>query len=601
MTTFHPKKPSGMRASIHLAVAASALFLTIGTTASAGPLKQEPSASTATAAFPTRVIVMPRAGLPGSQLDRIFRTQGGKGRKLGQSSLYVLELPANASSAAVAAVLSKNPNIKFAEADRLVQRHYASNDPYLGSAWHLSKIGANNAWDTSEGAGITVAILDTGVDPAHPDLKDRLIPGWNTYDRNSNSADVQGHGTAVAGSAAATTNNGVGVASVAGKARILPIRVTDSSGNGYYSTIVDGLIYAADNGARVANVSFGAAGSSSVRSAAEYMKGKGGLVVISAGNNGIDEQLSQTTSLISVSATGSSDAITSWSSYGNFVSIAAPGSGIYSTNKGGGYGSWNGTSFSSPITAGVIAQMMAVKPDLPNTQIESLLFSTALDLGAAGRDPYYGYGRVDAYKAVLAVASAASTQDTQAPSALIVSPIADSTVSGLVPVNVSASDNVGVARVELKVNGNTVATDDQAPFAFSWDSTSVVSGMASLNAVAIDAAGNQGKSATVSVNVSNATVSTTQDTEAPKVSIVNPVPGKVSGTVSVSVEASDNAGASGIKQSLYIDGKLHVTTTGTSLAYSWNTRKVKSGTHMLEVIATDAAGNRSSTSVQVTK
>ena len=132
--------------------------------------------------------------------------------------------------------------------------------------------------------------------------------------------------------------------------------------------------------------------SSAVISAAQYAKSKGALVVVAAGNSGQVETFTPTTAMIPVSATDSSDLLTSWSSRGNFVAISAPGLNIWSTTRGGGYGAWWGTSVASPVTAGVVALMMAANPGLGSSQVESLLFSSADDLGANGRDTSYGWG-----------------------------------------------------------------------------------------------------------------------------------------------------------------------------------------------------------------
>jgi thermitase len=323
-----------------------------------------------------RVIVEARAGLSDADLEKIAKQHGGKHRKMGQSRLYVIELPANASETAVVAQLQHRPELKFAELDRVVRSTAVVNDPYLGNEWHLSKVNALTAWDTAVGNGITLAILDSGINVNHPDLKDRLVAGYNFYNNNADVTDVCGHGTAVAGVGAASANNAVGVAGIAGSARIMPVRVAynDSSAGcyAYYSTIASGLTFAADNGARIANVSYGGvAGSASVQSAARYMKSKGGLVFVSAGNSNIDENITTDGSMVAVSATDSADNKASFSSWGNFVTLSAPGVGIWTTNNAGSYSAWNGTSFASPLSAGVAALIMSARPELSAAQAES--------------------------------------------------------------------------------------------------------------------------------------------------------------------------------------------------------------------------------------
>lgn len=559
----------------------------------------EPAASHAKG----RILVMPKAGLPEAEFAKILSLHGGKARKIGSTGISIVELPANMSEHAVATLLARNRHIKFAEVDQRVAPSLAPNDPYFGSQWHITKIGAPTAWNTTLGAGVTIAILDTGVDGTHPDLAAQMVSGWNFYDNNSNTADISGHGTWVAGTAAATINNGAGVASVAGNAKVMPIRISDTTGTAYWSSIAQGISYAADHGARVANISYeNLLMSSSIISAAQYMKSKGGLVVIAAGNCGCNAGLTPSTSMISVSATDANDQITSFSSYGSYVGISAPGSYIYTTAVGGGYTQGIGTSFSSPVVAGTVALMMSAKPSLANSQIESLLFSTATGLGASGRDVYYGYGRVNAGAAVQAVVGATTTVDTQAPTDSILNPLANASVSGLVNVDVSATDNVGVTKVELRVNGALVASDTAAPFVFTWNSSNVANGMAALTAVAYDAAGNSTVSAPVSINVANSTT-ITSDTTSPLITSLSPGAGRIKpkGSVSISSSATDNSGLAGITQSLYIDGALRATASGGSLAYTWNVNKVATGAHTITVVAADAAKNTSSMSVQVTK
>lgn len=458
-----------------------------------------------------RILVEPRAGLSAANLEKILKIHKGVAHRLGKSNVYVVDLP-NGAAVAVAKLLEHQPQLKMVELDRVVFSTALPNDPYLGSEWHLNKVGAPAAWDSAAnmGDGVKIAILDSGVESAHPDLAGNLIPGYNFVDWNNDTNDTCGHGTAVAGVAAAVSNNSAGVAGMAGKAKIMPVKIAsyNSSTGGcyaYYSTVANGIYYAADNGARVANLSYGGvATSQAILNAAQYFKSKGGLLFVSAGNNGRDEWVTPTTSMVVVSATDENDNLAGWSSYGSFVSLSAPGTNIWTTSTGWRYGQWNGTSFSSPLAAGVAANMMSANTSLDNLAVESLLYSTSADRGAAGRDPYFGYGRVDAAAAVQSAVSRNVKADTQAPSAAITSPGAGATVSGLVAVDMTASDNVGVVRADLKVNGTVVATDTTSPFGFSWDSAGVADGTATLTVVAYDAAGNAGVTPSVAVNVANA-------------------------------------------------------------------------------------------------
>ncbi|MCE3264307.1 MAG: peptidase, partial [Pseudoduganella sp.] len=265
----------------------------------------------------------------------------------------------------------------------------------------------------------------------------------------------------------------------------------------------------------------------------------------------------------------------------------------------------SGTSFASPVAAAVGALVMAANPSLTPDQVQSILFSTAVDLGTAGRDIYFGYGRVNAAAAVVKAAGSTTVvapTDTTRPTVAISSPGASSTVTGTATVTANASDNVGVTRVELKVNSTVIASDIAAPYSFAWDTKGVANGMATLTAIAYDAAGNVASSSPVSVNVSNSTtLQPIADTTPPVVRITNPTGGSVRGNVNVTVNASDNSGSAGISMSLYLDGALLASGSGSSLSYSWNSNKAGQGTHTLRAVARDKAGNTSTTAVNVTR
>ena len=323
------------------------------------------SVATAPSFAAGRILAAPQSGSTAADFLQALVAQGGLSLgPLPRIDVHVVQVPPGSEQDTVAR-LTGNPHVRFAELDRLAPPAANVNDPSFGKEWHLAQINAPTAWDTSTGSGITIAILDSGVDGTHPDLAAQLVPGWNFFDDNGDTSDVLGHGTAVAGVAAAASNNGIGIAGVAGGARLMPIRITNATGYAYWSTAARGLIWAADHDADVANLSLeGMAASSTMQTAANYFRSKGGTVIVAAGNTGTVDNTAPTDTMIVVSATDSRDRIASSSSFGNFVGISAPGQSIYSTARGGGYGSWSGTSMAAPMVAGTAALILAVRPDL---------------------------------------------------------------------------------------------------------------------------------------------------------------------------------------------------------------------------------------------
>jgi len=394
--------------------------------------------------------------------------------------------------------------IEYAEVDFLVALDYVPNDPDLSRAWHINKVQAPSAWDSTSGTDVVVAIADTGVDCNHPDLA--CVAGWNTASNNDDTTDINGHGTAVAGTAAQIGDNARGSAGIAFSAKIMPLRVTNSSdGRASVSSIASAITWAADRGARVANASYGICGSLSAINAANYMRSKGGVVTISAGNTGADPGHSQSSSLTCVSATASNDSRPSWSSFGAYVDVAAPGASIYTTNRGGGYGSWSGTSFAAPLTAGIYALLFSVNPNLTPVQADNILFSNTDDLGDIGWDMYYGWGRVNAGRAVTAINSSLGTRetkDTTAPSVpanLRVTEVRSNSVS--LAWDSSIDDSSGVAGYTVFRDGvkvTTVAGNNHADSGLSANTTYTYTVRAE------DSAGNvSGESSKVSVTTTD--------------------------------------------------------------------------------------------------
>lgn len=536
----------------------------------------------------TRLIVKFDGNLSESEaMSLAGKVNGNLGNAIGKTGYRVLNLPASSSAETGAQKLKSLKGIARIEFDYKVKPDELPNDPSYGNQWHLSKMACPAAWSYAKGSGVIIAILDTGVDGTHPDLSAKIVGGWNTFDNNSNYADVYGHGTAVAGTAAASTNNGIGVAGSSWNCSIMPIRISDPNGYGYSSTVADGLIRAADSGARVANISYDFSTDSVVADAAKYFCDKGGVVTMSAGNDGYASPANDNPYVLTISATDSSDALASWSNRGNNIDLAAPGVYIYTTTRGGGFGAWNGTSFSAPAAAGVAGLVLSANPSLNGYQVQDVLKQSADDLGTAGWDSQYGWGRVNASNAVQKALTYSG--DTTAPSVNFSSPTEGAQLSGSCQIFVSAIDNLAINKVLLYKDGSIVSTMTTSPYIYNYDSSKDANGNHFFQAIAYDNAGNNA-SKTLNISVLNE-----KDTIAPTVSIISPTSGKIGTTTTVYVNAQDNVGV--VSAKLFVDGKLIATSTTSPFTLKWNSRKVSSGTHNLQVVAYDAAGNAGSSQV----
>jgi len=321
------------------------------------------------------------------------------------TGVHVVALPDQASENAFAHAFQARPEVEFAELDWVLSpQQVYPNDP-LYPAWYLEKIDAADAWTTTTGSSnVIIAVLDTGIDGTHPDLVAKLVPGRNIYDNNDDTSDVFGHGTPVAGIAGASSNNGIGVASVAWGCGIMPVRISDLSGMAPASVIASGLSWAADHGARVANVSYYVTGNKTISSAAKYFQSKGGVVVAAAGNFGTTETVPDDPYILTIGATDPQDVIYYYSNRGNNLDLVAPGNNT-TTLIGGQYGAGGGTSFAAPVVSGVAALMFSVNPSITPADVINLLKQNADDLGPVGWDTTYGSGRVNAARAVSAAAN----------------------------------------------------------------------------------------------------------------------------------------------------------------------------------------------------
>jgi len=355
---------------------------------------------------PGRVLAGRRQGVDSATVTRILKMHGAviHGRLPGLG-VAVLDVPEDAGGAVLSS-LSQSGVFAWVERDYYAHTAAVPNDPSYASQWYLPRIQSPQAWSVTTGAAsVVVAVIDSGICATHPDLSPKLLPGWNFLDGTSDTSDQLGHGTAVAGTVAAASNNHIGVAGVNWASTILPLVVVNGKDQAAYSDIAAAIQYAADHGARVINVSLGGRNpSQTLETAVEYAWSKGAVVIAAAMNDASDAPYYPAACgrALAVAATDANDHLAAFSNYGTWIALSAPGTDILSTVNGGGYSYWNGTSFAAPIVAGVAALCLAVNPALSNPALVSILEHSTDDLGVPGFDSYFGWGRINAFKAVTA-------------------------------------------------------------------------------------------------------------------------------------------------------------------------------------------------------
>ncbi|MEN3342249.1 MAG: hypothetical protein V7644_1653 [Actinomycetota bacterium] len=302
--------------------------------------------------------------------------------------------------------LRRDPRVEAVEPNYVVTAFETPNDPLLakGKQPYLARLHLPAAWSRAHGdPNMKIAVVDTGVDPDTPDLAGRLAAGKDVVNGDADASDDAGHGTMVAGIAAAAADNGVGVAGAAWAATILPVKVLGADGSGTDADVATGITWAADNGARIVNLSLGGPGDSAVlRQAVAYAQSRDVLVVAAAGNSGAHEPMYPAAypGVVAVTATDWSGNVASFSSWGPWVDVAAPGIDITSTYPAAGaaanYATGSGTSFAAPLVAGVAHLLRSANQGWTADQTASRLRASARDVGPRGVDDAYGFGLLDA-------------------------------------------------------------------------------------------------------------------------------------------------------------------------------------------------------------
>jgi len=468
---------------------------------------------------------LPPCGAETDQL--VLRTRAGLQRRLRHDTfamhdahevariealgVSVIRVPHNRVRS-IEGALRRTGYFKSIERDHVAVAAQIPNDPEFATQWGLAKIGVPTAWDVSLGSpDLIVAIVDSGVDASHPDLRNQLVAGYDFVNDDADTTDDNGHGTQMAGIVAAEAFNALGGAGVAPRCRLMPIKVLDSSATGVYSAIANGITYAADHGARVINLSLAGSDASPVlESAVDYATARGVLVVAAAGNDGTSDPAypAAYTNAVAVSATDQRDKVARFSNYGSWVALAAPGVDILTTDwdasGSAGYTATTGTSAAAAFVSGAFALLLSAHPEWSIATAVSTLTNSARDLGTNGWDPYSGWGRIDVASALNGTPAnpiPTAPADRRRPSVSILSPARRSLLSGQVSIDVTATDDIGVASVVLMVDGQPVATDTAPGFSFLWDSSTVSPGKHVLRARAYDAAGNVRTSKPVRISV----------------------------------------------------------------------------------------------------
>ncbi|MFN8484073.1 MAG: S8 family serine peptidase [Anaerolineae bacterium] len=401
------------RILIWLLLATGLVWLVIGLSGSTTDVSAAPDAAPAERFVPGRILVGYRAAAAAKGRAAVQAVGGKVTDSLPTLSIDAVSVPEDTFDRALA-TLQADPSIAFAERDPVVRffsppSAWQPNDPFFKDQWGLVRTGIPSAWDLTRGSpDVVVAVLDTGADANHEDLRGQLVDGYDFVHNTRTPDDDNGHGTHVTGIIAAAANNGLGISGVAPGSRVMPIKVMSALGNGSHFVIAQGIEHALRNNARILNLSMGGdTPSQTLKQAVDHAWEVGALVVAAAGNDNTDKPSYPAAwpNVISVGALNTDDTRAPFSNYGPTISLVAPGVAILSTLPGNRYEAWPGTSMAAPFVSGVAALLWSRNTSLTNAQVRDRLISTTERLGTSIYDPNghnleYGYGLVNAAQAV---------------------------------------------------------------------------------------------------------------------------------------------------------------------------------------------------------
>lgn len=325
-------------------------------------------------------------------------------------NVQVVKTASGVNTMSVINNLKQSADIQYAEPNYIAKAFFSPNDPKFKDQYAPQIVKAPEGWDISMGEkNVVVSIVDTGVDLKHPDLADKIIKGYDVVDKDDDPMDGQGHGTHCAGIATAITDNKEGVAGIAPKCSIMPVRVLDDNGSGSYDDVAEGIVWAAEHGAHVISMSLGGKSSSQVVEDAVKLALKNDVVVVAAmGNDGrkIKCYPAAIPGVIAVGSTDKNDKRSSFSNYGEWISVSAPGSSVLSTlptyENGIGqtnYGLLSGTSMATPAVAGLAGLVRSFYPKYDSKKVRAAL-EKGDDLGKTGFDDEFGNGRINVYNSL---------------------------------------------------------------------------------------------------------------------------------------------------------------------------------------------------------